>query len=243
VETVPMLLLGASLYAAVFALRWRWIRRMMGLVKSEAVARALESGEARLDRRGRQRDISVLFCDIRDFTAFSERHSPPEVVGLLNAFFTVAAPAIESNGGTLNQYIGDAMMVIFGAPREQTDHAARAVRAAEEIVARVHAQADRWKQLGAEGFRVGVGVHSGPAVLGAIGSPRRLDYTAIGDTVNAAARIEAANKELRSELLISAETFAALPNEMQTRLAATAAAPVALAVKGKQRPLTVYQIV
>jgi adenylate cyclase len=242
VEQVSMLLLGVVLYGTIFAMRWRWIRRMMGMVKSEAVARALEAGGAKLDLRGQQREITVLFCDIRDFTPFSEQHSPQEVVCLLNAFFAAAVPAIEAQQGTVNQYIGDAVMVLFGAPQFQPDHAARAVRAAVEVVRRVHDLCDRWKGLGAEQFRVGIGIHTGKAVVGTVGSPRRLDYTAIGDTVNTAARIESANKDLRSEVLISQATFAALSAEDRQRLVANQE-PKTLSVKGKQESLQVYAVV
>lgn len=236
-----MLVLGVLLYGTIFAMRWRWIRRMMGMVKSEAVARALESAAAKLDLRGQQRDITVLFCDIRDFTPFSERHSPHEVVRLLNAFFAVAVPAIEAEGGTVNQYIGDAVMVIFGAPQLLPDHAARAVRAAAEVVHRVHAVGDRWKELGTAEFRIGIGIHTGKAVVGTVGSPRRLDYTAIGDTVNTAARIESANKELKSEILISRATLAELPADERARIEA-ASGPKDLSVKGKQETLRVYAV-
>ena len=241
VEMVSMLVLGVFLYGTIFAIRWRWIRRMMGMVKSEAVARALEAGGAKLDLRGQQREITVLFCDIRDFTPFSERHSPQEVVRLLNAFFAAAVPAIEAEGGTVNQYIGDAVMVLFGAPQSQPDHAARAVRAAVEVVRRVHDLRDRWKDLGAEEFRIGIGIHTGKAVVGTVGSPRRLDYTAIGDTVNTAARIESANKELKSEA-------AHQPGHVSRPAAGAAIAiaaggePKALSVKGKQEALLVYAI-
>ncbi len=240
-EMTPMFVLGVLLYGTIFAMRWRWIRRMMGMVKSEAVARALESGAAQLDLRGQQREITVLFCDVRNFTPYSERHSPHEVVRLLNAFFAVAVPAIEAEGGTVNAYIGDAVMVIFGAPQFQRDHAQRAVRAAAEVVRRVHSLRDLWKELGAEDFRIGVGVHTGSAVVGTVGSPRRLDYTAIGDTVNTAARIESANKELGSEILISQATFAGLPAPQQQQIAASSQ-PTALSVKGKQETLQVYSI-
>ncbi len=241
VEMAAMFLLGILLYGTIFAMRWRWIRRMMGMVKSEAVARALEAGGARLDLGGQQRKITVLFCDIRNFTTFSERHSAEDVVRLLNAFFAAVVPALEAAGGTVNQYIGDAVMVIFGAPGDQPDHAARAVVAASEVLRRVHAMADRWQELGADDFRVGVGIHTGPAVVGTVGSPHRLDYTAIGDTVNSAARIESANKELNTESLISEATFFALPKPDQERIAAFGQ-PRTISVKGKQETLRVYAI-
>lgn len=241
IERASVLLLGVLLYGTIFAMRWRWIRRMMGMVKSEAVARALEAGGAKLDLHGQQREISVLFCDIRDFTPFSERHSPHEVVRLLNAFFAAVVPAIEAEGGTVNQYIGDAVMVLFGAPRAQPDQALRAVRAAVAMVARVHGLQNTWKDLGAEDFRIGIGIHTGNAVVGTVGSSRRLDYTAIGDTVNTAARIESANRDFHSEILISQSTFAALPEEEQRRIAAQGE-PKDLSVKGKQEALRVYSV-
>lgn len=241
VEMMPMFVMGVLIYGTIFAMRWRWIRRMMGMVKSEAVARALEAGGAKLDLRGEQREITVLFCDIRNFTPFSERHSAHEVVRLLNAFFAAVVPAIEAEGGTVNAYIGDAVMVIFGAPQSQSDHALRAVRAAVEMVRRVHGMADRWKELGADNFRIGVGIHTGNAVVGTVGSPRRLDYTAIGDTVNTAARLESANKSLDSEILISQSTFVALPQDEQQRIAAFGE-PQTLSVKGKQEALLVYAV-
>ncbi|MGD0899676.1 MAG: adenylate/guanylate cyclase domain-containing protein [Thermoguttaceae bacterium] len=241
VESIAMLMLGTVLYATIFALRWRWIRRMMGMVKSEAVARALNADPAKLDLRGEQRDITVMFCDIRNFTPFAEHHSPQEVVRLLNAFFSAAVPAIEAEGGTLMQYVGDAFMAVFGAPARQDDHAASAVRAAVEVVGRVHQFRDRWKDLGAEDFRIGIGVHTGRAVVGTVGSPHRLDYTAVGDTVNTAARIESATKELHVEVLISRATFEALPEGGPERTLA-ASEPRALSVKGKREVLQVYAV-
>ena len=148
-------------------------------------------------------------------------------------------PAIEAEGGTVNQYIGDAIMVLFGAPQTQPDHALRAVRAAVAVVRRVHQLGGQWKELGAAEFRVGIGIHTGKAVVGTVGSPRRLDYTAIGDTVNTAARIESANKDLHSEVLISQATFLALPQQERERIAAFGA-PKTLSVKGKQETLLVY---
>jgi adenylate cyclase len=248
VDMVAMLLLGALAYGATFALRWRQLRRMMGVVKSEAVTMALEADPRRLHRSGDKLPVTVLFADIRSFTDFSEKHEAAEVVTLLNAYFSAVVPLIEAEGGTIDKFIGDGLMVLYNAPASCPDHAVRAVRSAVAMVRRVHelqatwARLDRagaWAEQG--GMRIGVGVHTGVAVVGAIGSPRRLDYTAIGDTVNAAARIESENKRLGTEILISAATHAALPAEERARLGcADEALPVQ--VKGKQQALVLYRV-
>jgi adenylate cyclase len=238
IETVSMLLLGVLLYGSIFSLRWRWIRRMMGMVKSESVARAMEATGS-LNLEGEEREITVLFADIRGFTPFSEQHNAPSVVQLLDAFFTAIVPVVEQHGGIVNQYIGDALMVLFGAPESQPDHATRAVTTAVAMVRRVHELQTRWKELGAAEFRIGVGVHTGRAVVGMVGSPRRLDYTAIGDTVNTAARIESGNKELNAEILISRSTFDALSADDLNRLAADWQKNT-LSVKGKAEALEVF---
>jgi adenylate cyclase len=139
-------------------------------------------------------------------------------------------------------------MVIFGAPALQPDHALRAVRAAVAMVRRVHELKEQWARfdrLGvwkpAGGMRIGVGVHTGQVVVGTVGSPGRLDYSAIGDTTNAAARIEAKNKDLGTEILISGVTYAALPPEERTRLGCTAEA-AEVPVKGKMATLRLHRV-
>jgi adenylate cyclase len=241
IEVVGLLLLGFLAYAATFALRWRTLRRMFGVVKSEAVALALEADPSRLDQGGEERDVTVLFADIRNFTDFAESHRPHEVVALLNAYFTAIVPAIEAERGTLNTYMGDGIMVLFGAPATDAEHALRAVRAGVAVLRRVHTLKDTWARLGNPGMRVGVGIHTGKVVVGAIGSPQRLDFTAIGDTVNAAARIEAENKRLGTEMLISTATYAALPETERVRLGCTNA-PEPAHVKGKQEVLDLYPV-
>jgi len=150
-------------------------------------------------------------------------------------------PTIESNRGVLNTYLGDGVMVIYGAPEANPDHAEDAVVSAIEMIRQVHENAATWRELGSDDFRIGVGIHTGRAVVGTIGSPRRLDYTAIGDTVNSAARIEAANKEVGSEILVSQSTYDALSESARNRLAGTWQAKE-LMVKGKREPLVVYPI-
>ncbi|MBY0525057.1 MAG: adenylate/guanylate cyclase domain-containing protein [Gemmataceae bacterium] len=241
IELGSIQVLGLVVFGATFAQRWRSLRQMLGVVKSEAIAMALEADPSQLDRRGEEREVTILFADIRSFTDFSEAHTPHEVVELLNAYFTAIVPAIEAEQGTINTYMGDGVMVVFGAPTSCPDHALRGANAAVAMVRRVHQLKDRWAKLGYPGMRIGVGVHTGKVVVGAIGSPRRLDYTAIGDAVNAASRIESENKRLHTEVLISAVTYAALPNEARARLGC-ATLPVDAMVKGKQQVLQLYPI-
>src|SRR5262249_27353704 len=123
---------------ATFALRWRQLRRMMGVVKSEAVTLALEADPRRLRPGGDKVEVTVLFADIRGFTDFSERHEAPEVVALLNAYFGAVVPLIEAEAGTIDKCIGHGLMALFNAPAACPGHALRAVRAAVAMVRRVH---------------------------------------------------------------------------------------------------------
>jgi adenylate cyclase len=241
IEMVSMLLLGVLLYGITFGQRWRRLRRMFGVFQSESIARTLEASTTPLELRGDARIVTVLFADVRQFTSFAEKHSPQEVVALLNSYFEAIVPIIEEHGGTLNSYMGDGIMVIFGAPEFCSDHALRAVRAALAMVRRVHHFGPRWAALGYPDFRIGVGMHSGEVVIGMIGSPRRLAYTAIGDTVNAAARIEAENKRIGSEILLSAQTRSALSEEECDRLGIAHEHQPVL-VKGKSQPLDIYRV-
>ena len=109
-----MLLTGATCYSVTFALRWRWLRRMFGVMKSRDVLRALEDDPGKLQRAGQDRVLTVLFADIRDFTTFSEKQSPRRIVALLNEYFGAVVPIAEDSGGTIDKYIGDGLMVLFG---------------------------------------------------------------------------------------------------------------------------------
>ena len=213
VDMAGMLLLGTVAYAATFANRWRILRRVLSAVKSSAMAKALEDDPGRLDLAGENRTVTVMFVDIRGFSSFSSRYRPdPErVVNLLNAYYSVAVPIVEAEGGTINLFMGDGMMILFNAPLEHKDHAVRAVRAGRSLVRAVRANAATFAELGAEDFRIGVGINTGICTVGAVGSRTRLDYTAIGDVVNAAARLEAATKEVGAPILIGPDTHALIP--------------------------------
>jgi adenylate cyclase len=159
---------------------------------------------------GRTRDVTVLFSDIRGFTSLSETRPPHEVVALLNRYFERQVDVIFRHGGTLDKFIGDCIMAFWGAPIEDGRHAHRAIAAALEMQDALLAFK---KELAAEGwnagdFDIGIGVHSGPAVVGFIGAQRKLDYTAIGDTVNLASRVEGMTRGM-ARILVTRETMVA----------------------------------
>ncbi|HXG29341.1 MAG TPA: adenylate/guanylate cyclase domain-containing protein [Nevskiales bacterium] len=180
------------------------LRETFGLHVGERAAQQILARDPGLG--GQLREVTVLFCDIRGFTAFSAERAPADVVGQLNAFLGVAVEIIEQrHGGMINKFLGDGFMALFGATDGQTGHAAAAVTAARDLLAAPLA------------FRVGVGIHSGPAIVGTIGSPHRLEYTAIGETVNLAARLEGLTKVLGCPLLFSGTTRERLPAELPER--------------------------
>lgn len=169
------------------------------------VVQQLLTSSGRLAREGESRDISVLFSDIRGFTTLSEKRTPQQVVQLLNRYFTLQVEVVFRHGGSLDKFIGDCIMAFWGAPLDDPRHAFNAVSAALEMAEVLQ----RFKaELGEEDadFDVGIGIHSGPAVVGLIGSDQRKEYTAIGDTVNLASRIEGLTKNV-ARILVSQETM------------------------------------
>jgi class 3 adenylate cyclase len=183
------------------------IRHAFGKYVSEAaIERILASGAAPAPG-GSLAVVTILFSDIRDFTTLSERLSAQDVVELLNAYFSKVCEIILAHGGMIDKFIGDAVMAVFGAPLASADHAHQAlatalgmVEAAKEFNSWLNT---RFPQLGGWSFRIGVGLHSGPAVVGNIGSRQRLDFTVIGDTVNTASRLEGFTKVMGCPVVAS----------------------------------------
>lgn len=160
-------------------------------VAPEIVQEILKEGPQALALGGRLTNIAVLFVDVRGFTTMSEQLQAPEVVDILNRYLTLIAGCILDNGGTLDKFVGDAAMAFWGAPVPQEDYVMRAVQAAMDMADGSKALAAELMERFGRSVSFGIGVHVGDAVVGNIGSPQRMDYTAIGDTVNTAARLEA----------------------------------------------------
>jgi adenylate cyclase len=170
---------------------------LFGEYVSPKVLAQVQSGDLAL--LGERRRLTILFCDIRGFTPLGFAHPPEEVVGYLNRYFSLACDAVGRHGGMVNKFIGDGLLAVFGAPEPMPDHAVAAARAALEILQGCSEVARPDHEL----TRVGIAIHTGEVVLGSIGSPRRKDYTVIGDTVNLASRIEGLCKELDATILLS----------------------------------------
>jgi adenylate cyclase len=194
--------LAASFNDMVAGLRERdRLRDAFGAFLEPAVIeRVLAEGT---DLRGEEIEVTVLFLDVRDFTSFAERAAPAEVVTALNELFEFVVPVIERHGGHANKFIGDGLLAVFGAPERHADHAARAVAAARELAPQV---GDRLPGR----LSVGIGLHTGPVVVGTIGGGGRRDFTVIGDVVNTAARVEAETRVTGDAVLLTDATLRAL---------------------------------
>lgn len=192
-------------------------------------------GALQLDQAGTQREVTMLFADIRGFTAMSERHAPEEMVKILNDYFEVMVDVLFSHGGTLDKYVGDEIIGLFGAPVTLPDAAERAVRCGLEMQRALEEFNLVRESTGAEPITIGIGINTGPVIAGAIGSSRTLQYTVIGDAVNIAARL--CNVAKAGEVLIS-ETTMELARE---HITLEERPPVQL--KGKSMELPIYAAV
>jgi adenylate cyclase len=186
-------------------------------VPENVVGEVLERTDDDLRIGGVQREGTVMFSDLRGFTSFAESLPVERVIEVLNRYLGEMSEAILNNGGTLVAYMGDGIMAVFGAPIEQPDHADRGVAAAREMLGPRLQRFNDWLRAESlsEGFRMGVGLNSGPVMSGNVGSERRLEYTAIGDTTNTASRIEGMTKGTPHQLFVSDATRSLLKNPVE----------------------------
>jgi adenylate cyclase len=214
----------------------RKIRDAFGLYLSPHLARLVSERPDMLALGGEKRELTVLFSDIRGFTTMSEQLDPEALVELLNEYFGRMTDVIFSQDGTLDKYIGDAIMAVWGAPVPQSDHALRACRAALGMVSGLAQLVAEWQRRGLPELDIGIGINTGPMVVGNMGSARRLSYTVIGDNVNLGSRLEGLNKMYGSHVIASEATLQA------ARGALVARELDLVRVKGKRLPVRIYEI-
>ena len=181
--------------------------------------------------------MTVLFSDIRGFTSITENGNPEELVSQLNDYFTRMVDVVFHHKGTVDKFVGDMVMALFGAPVDDVDHAEHAVAAAVEMVRELGALNEKWAGQGRARLDIGVGVNSGEMIAGNIGSSSIMSYTVIGDNVNLGSRLESLNKDYRSRIIISDATRARLTGTYDIR-------PLGeVVVKGKTRPVSIFEVV
>ncbi len=211
------------------------VRATMSRYMSPEVAEQLMSGgDAALD--GKNQFVSILFSDVRGFTTMAESLGATETVSMLNEYFEIMVDVILKHDGILDKYIGDAIMSLFGAPFTSDNDADNAIATATEMIVQLRALNARRRRDQKEAIHIGIGVSSGDVVLGNIGSPKRLEYTVIGDNVNLSARLESATKFYRTNILISEFTVAAMTRDAALREIDF------IRVKGKNKPVGIYEI-
>ncbi|MEF3255649.1 MAG: adenylate/guanylate cyclase domain-containing protein, partial [Deferribacterales bacterium] len=212
------------------------IRKAFSTYVSPEVVEIMLKDPDKLKLGGENREITVIFTDIRGFTTISEKLKSEEVVYMLNQLNTPLTNIIIENGGMLDKYIGDAIMAIFNAPIDLENHPDKACTAALKMYKTVKELSKKFQQEGLPTVEIGIGVNTGEATVGNIGSDVRFDYTAIGDTVNLASRLESLNKFYHTNIIISETTQKRLTQPFTTRVVDK------VVVKGKTEPISIYQL-
>lgn len=222
------------------------IRATFGRFVSEEVAQQLLTSEHGADLGGEERIVTMLLADLSGYAALSEQLAPADVVTLLNTYFALTGEIIDRYHGCIVEFTGDGFLCVFGAPSAQPDHAERAVRCAGEMQARLADANGEWAQLetklwhgqGTAHLRMRIGIHSGAVIAGNIGTPKREQYSVIGDAVNVAARVEQLNKDLGTDTLITEETLIRLPDALRRGPVPRGEHPI----RGRSRSVTVYSL-
>ena len=211
-----------------------FVKETFGKYVAQEVRDEVLSGRIPLD--GEMKEVTILFADLRDFTPMTESHDPKFVVKIMNRYFEEMADAVQQEGGLVLQFLGDEIYAVFGAPISRADHPERAFRAAMGMNQRLIELNNRFATQGWPNLRHGIGIHTGKAVAANIGSPDRLSYLLVGDTVNLASRLQGLTKDLGEEIIISAATHARLVDDFPLKRLTDAK------VKGKSDPVEIYAL-
>ncbi len=216
-------------------------RRVRGLfsrfISPEMVNQLLTTQD--INSLNKRAELTILFSDIRGFTTLSEKLSPEEVVAMLNPYLEVMTEIIHKYGGTVDKYEGDAILAFFGEPIPHADHAIRATSTAYEMMQALETLNRKWKREGRfnEQFDIGIGLNTGEAFVGLLGSEQRVNYTIIGDNVNLAARLQDQTKEFNWPILLSGPTYEQVKEEFDCEFAES------VVLKGKTEPVMIYKLV
>jgi len=214
----------------------RQVKKLFGQYVSRDVFKQLIADPSSAKLGGHRREMTVLFSDIRGFTAITERGAPEEIVGMLNEYFSRMVEIVFRHHGTLDKFVGDMVMALFGAPLDDPDHAEHAVEAALEMQDALFELNDRWQAQGRAMFDIGIGINTGPMIAGNLGSEAIMSYTVIGDAVNLGARLESLNKDYGTRIIISETTRAGLGGRYLLR-------PLGeVVVKGKTQPVAIFEL-
>ena len=223
----------------------RTIRAMFSSYVTEGVVNELirNPGMARLG--GDRREVTVLFSDVRNFTTFSERHEPEEVVAVLNEYLGEMTATVLKWEGTLDKFIGDAILAFWGAPLKQENHAELAVKCALDMIGTLKKLQNKWESEGKAAFDIGIGINTGEVIVGNIGAEgKKMDYTVIGDHVNLGSRIESLTRKYDRHILITEFTLEKIREAVEKSLIGHVAVTglEKVIVKGKEKPVGVYEI-
>ncbi len=212
------------------------IKSAMGKYISNDVMQDVVKNIDKLKLGGKRANVTVLFADIRGFTSMSEKMSAEDVSVILNEYFTEIEPIISKHKGVINKFIGDAVLAIFGEPIQDKNHALNAVKCANAMLEKVEALQKKWIKEGKPKIEIGIGINTGEAFVGNIGSEKRLEYTVIGDVVNLASRIESYNKVYKTKFLISSTTYEKVRNIADVIKISE------VSIRGKSKKLNIYEI-
>jgi adenylate cyclase len=229
--------MAAAISAMAIGLRERdkIKRAFSGYISRQVLDAIMAAGELSA-LKGERRRVTVMFSDIRGFTTMAEAMRPERVVELLSEYFDRMVEVILHHQGIIDKFLGDGMMVIFGAPLDDPYQEEHAVAAAIEMQQQLAALCRKWEAEGQPAIRMGIGINSGAAVVGNIGSDQRMEYTAIGDTVNLAARLESASKDLGVDIVVSEHTYDAIRSLYRWKSEGE------VTVKGRTEPVRTYSI-
>jgi adenylate cyclase len=216
----------------------RHMKNMFQSMVTPKVVDAILKMPGGIELGGEEKELTVMFSDIRSFTTYSEKHTAKEVIGVLNEYLTQMTNMVFVSEGTLDKYIGDAIMAFWGAPVVQEDHAYRACTTALSMTEFLHdVLHPKWEAEGKEKLNIGIGLNTGNMVVGFVGSQAIKNYTLIGDAVNLGSRLEGTTKEYRVEIIISEATYEMVKMDMLCRELDH------IRVKGKTKPIRIYELV